>query len=262
MMDGEGESNTSAFPVGSGTILDSSGDQAQATTEKTTETPPADGTSPSAEPKPGEEKPAEEKPAEEAKPDPDAEARATARAVVPEAAAGYAINVPDNLKAIIGDAAGDPVIAAVRDHYKATGRTQGEMDDLFGTLAELQTKGFLPEPVDFAAELVKLGENGPARRQEVETFARSLKERGDIDEGEFTELMSLAPTAKGVTLIEKLRKMTGANGDIKPPTEGGAADGETEAQKEAMTMSRDPKYGRDRQFTADADKKWIEAFGK
>lgn len=180
---------------------------------------------------------------------------------MPDAADGYVMNVPDNLKGIIdpGKLAADPMIAAVREHFKATGRTQGEFDQLFDTLGTLEAKGFIPKPLDFAAERAALGDNGAARQGEVETFAKALKQRGDIDDAEFGELMSLAPTAAGVRLVEKLRKMTGDT-TIKPPGEGGDADPKAAAQAEARALARDPRYEKDRQFRAEADAKYKAAF--
>lgn len=201
-------------------------------------------------------------------PDPAAEAAAAAaaaRAVVPDTADGYSANIPDALKPFMPgiDAEAlkaDPMVATLREHFKAQGRSQGEFDNLFDSLGVLAGKGMIPKPIDFAAERTALGENGVARQAEVETFAKALKQRGDIDDAEFTELMSLAPTRAGVTLIEKLRKMSGASGDLTPPGDKQEGDGDTAEQKEARDMARDPKYGRDAVFTKEADKKWIAAF--
>lgn len=202
------------------------------------------------------------------KPDPAAEAAAAAtaaRAVVPDTADGYSANIPDALKPFMPgiDAEAlkaDPMVATLREHFKAQGRSQGEFDNLFDSLGVLAGKGMIPKPIDFAAERTALGENGGARQAEVETFAKALKQRGDIDDAEFTELMSLAPTRAGVTLIEKLRKMSGANGDLTPPGDKQEGEGDTPEQKEARDMAHDPKYGRDGAFTKEADKKWQAAF--
>lgn len=184
---------------------------------------------------------------------------------MPDTADGYSANIPDALKPFMPgiDAEAlkaDPMVATLREHFKAQGRSQGEFDNLFDSLGVLAGKGMIPKPIDFAAERAALGENGVARQAEVETFAKALKQRGDIDDAEFTELMSLAPTRAGVTLIEKLRKMSGANGDLTPPGDKQEGEGDTPEQKEARDMAHDPKYGRDGAFTKEADKKWQAAF--
>lgn len=215
---------------------------------------PDPGTSPSADP------PAPE-PVVDPPADPVAAAAAAARAVVPETADGYALNVPDNLKGIVNPEAlgADPMIKAVRDIFKAQGKSQGDFDTLFSTIGELEKLGFVPKPLDFAAERAALGENGQQRQAEVETFAKSLKDRGDITDAEFGELMSLQPTAAGVSLVEKLRKMTGSNGGPTPPTPDNA-DPQAAAQDEARAMARDPKYQTDRAYRQKADAAWVAAF--
>lgn len=119
--------------------------------------------------------------------------------------------------------------------------------------------GLFDAGLDPAAERTKLGDNAEGRQREVEVFGQALKARGDITEEEYGALLSLAPEAAGVTLIEKLRKMMTDNGQIKPP--GDAPSAEDAAKEEARTLAKDPKYGKDRGFTAQADRKWAEAFG-
>lgn len=186
---------------------------------------------------------------------------------MPDTAEGYALNVPDALKPYLGEAKDDPAIAAVRDHFKAKGYNQGQMDVLFESLGVLQEKGLMGAPFDAAVELGKLsegGKDGKARRAEVETFAASLESRGDLSKEEAAELKSLAPTAAGVSLVEKLRKLMGGAGEIKAPSGdvGGAADanGDNPAQAAARAASRDPRYGKDRAYTVEADKAWRTAF--
>lgn len=119
--------------------------------------------------------------------------------------------------------------------------------------------GLFDAGLDPAAERTKLGEGAEGRQRDVEVFGQALKARGDITEGEYGALLSLAPEADGVTLIEKLRKMMTNNGQITPPGDGPSA--EDAAKTAAKEMARDPKYGKDRVFTAEADRKWAEAYG-
>ncbi|MFC5374739.1 hypothetical protein ACFPIF_19440 [Brevundimonas faecalis] len=196
-----------------------------------------------------------------AKPEPTPEeAAAAARALVPEAADGYAVNVSDTAREKLGLTDGDPMVAALSKFAHENGKPQGWMDDMMEGAAALADAGLFDGAFDPAAEAAALGENADGRRREVEVFAESLKTRGEIDEGMYGELMSLSPTANGVKLIEYMRMQMGAGGDIPKPTEGQGASS-NEAQEEARTLSRDPKYGKDRAFTADADRKWMAAFG-
>lgn len=171
--------------------------------------------------------------------------------------------MPDGLKKLINvdGLANEPITKVIRDHYKAQGYSQGDFDKLFETMGELQAKGFLPDPIDFKAERAALGENGEVRQREIETWAKGLQSRGDITDREFSELMSLAPTAAGVTLIEKMRKMmNGAGGPQAPGEPVNPGSGDTEAQVEARALARDPRYGKEKRFTDEADRKWKSAF--
>ncbi len=188
------------------------------------------------------------------------EVAAAARAVVPEGVDGYAVNVSDTAREKLGLTDGDPMVEALSKFAHESGKPQGWLDDVMEGAAALAEAGLFDSSFDPAAEAAALGENADGRRREVEVFAESLKTRGEIDEGMFGELMSLSPTANGVKLIEYMRKQMGAGGDIPKPTEGQGAT-LNEAQEEARTLSRDPKYGKDRAFTADADRKWMAAFG-
>ncbi|HZL00475.1 MAG TPA: hypothetical protein VFC47_11310 [Caulobacteraceae bacterium] len=182
--------------------------------------------------------------------------------MVPATAADYTLNIPDGLKAYIVSPealATDPLLAAIREHFAAAKRPQGDFDTLFEALGVAQAKGLLSPPIDFKAQREALGENGAARQAEVETFAKSLKARGDIDDGEFGELMSLAPMAAGVRLVEKLRKMGNQPSGVAPPP--AAADNPASAaQAEAKAMARDPRYGKDSAFTKAADAAWQKAY--
>ncbi|MNU76975.1 hypothetical protein D3C71_665380 [compost metagenome] len=179
---------------------------------------------------------------------------------MPEAVDGYAVNVSDTAREKLGLTDGDPMVEALSKFAHESGKPQGWLDDVMEGAAALAEAGLFDSSFDPDAEAAALGENADGRRREVEVFAESLKTRGEIDEGMFGELMSLSPTANGVKLIEYMRKQMGAGGDIPKPTEGQGAT-LNEAQEEARTLSRDPKYGKDRAFTADADRKWMAAFG-
>lgn len=194
-----------------------------------------------------------------AKPEPTAEETAAAaleaaRAVVPEEAAGYAINLSDEAKAALRLADdGDPIVQGIRDHFKAERLTQGDFDDFLARAGKLAEAGLFDTGFDVAAEAVKLGENAEGRRREVEVFANALKEREGFDEEMHGELMSLSPSAAGVRLVEFLRKQMGAAGEIVPPTATSAATGPDALMAKYREMRADPQYESDRKFRAEAD---------
>ncbi|WP_138141233.1 hypothetical protein [Brevundimonas vancanneytii] len=214
--------------------------------------PPADPNAPPAEGAP--ETPPETPP----EPTPE-EAAAAARAAVPEAADGYAVNLSDDARERLGLTDGDPLVAELSKFAHAQGKPQGWLDDVMEGAAALAEAGLFDGGFDPAAEAASLGENAEGRRREVELFAESLKSRGEIDDGMFGELMSLSPTANGVKLIEKMRSLMGQNGMIPTPS-GAEPNGADALKAKALEMAKDPKYGRDRQFTAEANAAWAQAY--
>lgn len=205
--------------------------------------------------------PAAGAPPAEQKPEPTAEqiAALAAREAVPADAAAYAVNLDDASREALGLTDDDPLVAGLRKYAHEKGKPQGYLDDVLDAAAEMARAGLFDAGLDPAAERTKLGENAEGRQREVEVFGEALKARGDITDGEYAALLSLAPEADGVTLIEKLRKLMTDNGQITPP--GSEANAEDAAKTKAKEMAADPKYRTDRVFKASADKAWAEAFG-
>lgn len=183
---------------------------------------------------------------------------------MPETADGYALAENDFVKTYVPNAADDPAIQTLREHFHETGATQGEFNRVFDSLQVMVDKGIIPPPLNPEAEIAALsagGVDGRARMVEQETWLRSLQTRGDIDEEGFGELMSLVPTARGTRALEQLRKtMTTTN--VQPPGDKTTPDPAAEAQAAAQAMHSDPKYRTDRQFKRAADAAWREAFGE
>ncbi|MGH7020742.1 MAG: hypothetical protein ACREEY_12715 [Brevundimonas sp.] len=209
---------------------------------------------------PKESSPGAETPPAEGEPKPEPtpeEIAATARAAVPEAADGYAVNVSDAAREKLGLTDGDPMVSALSKFAHESGKPQGWLDDVMEGAAALAEAGLFDGGFDPAVEAAALGENADGRRREVEVFAESLKARGEIDEGMHGELMSLSPTANGVKLIEYMRRQMGAAGEIPKPT--GQAD-VGDAQTKARELRADPRYDTDRAFRATADQAWRDAW--
>lgn len=180
---------------------------------------------------------------------------------MPDTADAYRLEIGEGATKVLGDLSKDPALKTLRDAAKEKGWTQGQFNERIGqTIDILAEKGLLQANFDPAAELAKLGDTGKARQQEVTVFADSLKTRGDITDEEYGELMSLVPTAAGVSLMEKLRKMATPDGTI-PPGGGGATN--TDALKaEAAAMRRDPKYDTDPVWKGEADRKFMAAWSQ
>ncbi len=177
---------------------------------------------------------------------------------------GYQLAVPETLQAFVSGDASDPAWTALREHALVNKWDQGRFDDTIGVLQAFADKGLLEPVFNAEAETAALGEGGRARQEELTVFLSSLKDRNDIDEAMFGELSSLIPTAAGTRALEFMKKLSQPSGGPPPvPTvlPDGAQPGDTPAQAEARAMARDPKYGKDKPFTKDADARWISAFG-
>lgn len=234
-----------------------------------TPTPEGEAASPSTKPEPSPS--AEGKPEgdvkPEGKPEPTAEETAAAeaeaaRAAVHTEASAYQLNVDDEGKTALGlGGPDDPIVKGLTEHWAKTGKSQGALDDFLATAGELAKEGLFGTGFDPAAEAAKLGENAAGRRREAEVFAAALKARGDITDEEHGELMSLSPTAAGITLLEKLRGMMGEAGRIEAPTEA-APSGKEASLAKYREMRADPKYETDRKFRAEADRHFQAAHRK
>ena len=209
--------------------------------------------------------PEEQSPSDDGGPKPTPQEKAAAdaeaaRAAVHTEAAAYKINLPDEQRQALGLADdADPILKGVTEHFAAAGKSQGALDDFMATAGELAKAGLFGTGFDPAAEAAALGENAAERRTEIESFANAVKARGEIDDGEYGELMSLAATAAGVKLVEKLRGWMGEKGQIPTPDTATGGGDDVEAAK---AMARDPRYGVDRDFTKQADAAWQKAHRK
>lgn len=218
---------------------------------------PENGTPPASSP---DDKPSDPPAPKPEKPEPTPEeVAAAARATVHEKPDAYQVNLDEASREALGLGEDDPLVAGLAKYAAEKGKPQGWMDDALEAAAEMAKAGLFDAGLDPAAEAAKLGENAAGRRREVEVFAEALKARNDgFDDEMFGELMSLSPTAAGIKTVEYLRKMMN-NGNLTPPTNGG--DPADAAKEEAKAMTADPRYGKDRRFTKEADAKWAAAFG-
>lgn len=181
--------------------------------------------------------------------------------MVPDKPEAYAVNVSDEVKTGLGLVDDDPMVKALQAHAHENKKPQGWLDDVMEAAGVLNAKGLLDGAFDPAAELAKMGENGAAVRTEAETYAGALKERGEISEDAYGELMSLTPTAAGVELIRYFRKAANQEAGFDPP-EGGGVSSEEALQKKARDMAADPRYETDKAFRKEADALYIKAFSK
>lgn len=180
---------------------------------------------------------------------------------MPTGDASYQLTLPEGVEAFVPNAANDPVILKIAEAFKAAGKPQSAMNDIFGLVKILADGGAIQPPFDPAAETAALGDGGAALQQEQQTFLTSLKDRGELSEGAFGELMTLVPTANGTRAIQELRKLMTTNNDGAQLPNGQALDAKAQAQKDARDLAADPRYKTDRNFKKAADEAYKAAFG-
>jgi len=232
---------------------------------------PAPSPSPAADPNPNPSPAADPNPAPAADPSPAPEGSSTQpeksaspeelaeqarRDAVPEAPTGYEFKPSEKVVEILGDLGEDRAINALREVAKEKGWTQGQFEDRVTEVVNaLAEKGLFEPMIDLKAETAALGTDGAQRQAALLTRFEALKARGDIDGDMQEELAMLVSTAAGTKALEFL--LRGA-APVDPNVDG--ANVNSDPKEEAKALRRDPRYGKDRAFTKEADAKWLAAF--
>lgn len=127
----------------------------------------------------------------------------------------FEIKLPDTVKVPEGMElkidAKDPRLPAIRDMALKHGWSQEQVNDLVAFDAMQKIADHKAESDRIVAEDKKLGEKVTERKDAVLSWAKGLKEKGDISAEEFEEIRLTGGSAAGVSLLEKLiAKASGA----------------------------------------------------
>lgn len=98
----------------------------------------------------------------------------------------------------------DPRIPLVRAFAQEFGLPQEAVSKLVALDAQMQIEAYNAETARLAEENKQLGEKAGDRLKAVDTWAQGLKAKGEIGDAELAAVHSIATTAAGVTLLEKL----------------------------------------------------------
>lgn len=176
----------------------------------------------------------------------------------PETAEAYSFAPVDDLKPLFGeDLSKDPVIAAARvaahKHGLSNDQFAGFLNDVVGEAKKAGLIGKSEPAVDYDKEWPQLvpadKANLPeaerkaaakARLDTVQTFADTLKARGEIDDAMHGEFSILLETAAGVRLVEFMAQNLTAEKGIVFGGNNSAGDGYTMA--DYNRDSSDPRY--------------------
>lgn len=148
----------------------------------------------------------------------------------PGAPEKYEIKLPESIKLPDGvDIAKDPILEKMMPKMKELGISQAAFEGLVGSYLEAEL-GMIPDP---AKELEALGGANAPILADVASFVAKFPE------AEQAQLRSIAATAEGVKLIDKIRQMTGEK-SIPTDQTGNAPQGNPqELREQAMKIKRE-----------------------
>ena len=147
------------------------------------------------------------------------------------------------------DATENPIASTLVGWAKENNLSQGQFDDLVG---QLKTKAFEVmdgQNIDPQVEMQKLGPNGSALVNGMSDWARGLISKGTWSSDDWDEFKIMAGTARGVTMLSKLRETYEGRMPIETqPLEG------TPSKDELYSMVNDKRYREDPVFRQKVEK--------
>lgn len=153
--------------------------------------------------------------------------------------------------------ADDPLMTV----FRAAAHKHGIPQEAFqGIVSEVLAGIFegMPEPMDPAKELEKLGKNGQAVVDNVVGWITGLETGGTLSKDEADEMIRIGASANGIKALSKIMARAGE----KPIPLDSAPAGEGLPSKEELYAAvRDPKYQTDPAYRAKIDEQFKKVFG-
>lgn len=147
----------------------------------------------------------------------------------------------------------NPMAQTLVGWAKENGLSQAQFDDLSRQLQEKAKELVGGETVDAAAEMKKLGPNGGAMVNGMADWARGLIAKGTWGQEDWDEFKIMAGTARGITMLAKLREMY----EGRMPIETAPLDG-VPTKDELYAMVADPKYKTDAAYRQKVEKMFAQ----
>ena len=161
---------------------------------------------------------------------------------------GYKVELPEGIDAEID--AEDPMLVNFNEWATEAGLSQ----EAHSKLMEIYVNGLMEAQPSIDDEIKRMGKDAPQRINDFTSWAKT-----NFDESEFATLQSLATTAEGFGVLEKMRGMLRET-DVSAPDNVKSVDSTT---KEALyDLIKDPKYQESPEFRKDVEKKFEAFFGK
>lgn len=153
--------------------------------------------------------------------------------------------------------ADDPLMAVFRTAAHKHGIPQEAFQGIVSEVLAGIFEG-MPEPMDPAKELEKLGKNGQAVVDNVVGWITGLETGGTLSKDEADEMIRIGATANGIKALSKIMARAGEKSiplDSAPAGEG------LPSKEELYAAVRDPKYQTDPAYREKIDAQFKKVFG-
>lgn len=160
---------------------------------------------------------------------------------------GYEVVLPDDMVMEIPD--DDPLLNNFNDWANEAGLSQEAHSKLLGVYAS----SVMMQQPNIELEMKKLGNDAQQRITDMVDWGK-----GNLDEGEFATLQSMANTADGFKLLERMKSMTRETQVSAPDT---AQPVNTVTQEALYELIGDERYSSSPSFRAEVDQKFKDFYG-
>jgi len=160
---------------------------------------------------------------------------------------GYEVVMPEGIDAEIPE--GDAMLDQFNEWAANAGLSQEAHTELLG----LYVNNVMEQVPDVESEIKRIGPDANTRIESMVKWGRA-----NLNENEFETLQSLATTAEGFQLLEKMRSMTRET-QVSAPDTAKPASGLTAARLQEMVA--DPRYESSPSFRAEVEAKFREFYG-
>lgn len=160
---------------------------------------------------------------------------------------GYEVVMPEGIEAEIPE--GDPMLEQFNEWATSAGLSQEAHTELLG----LYVNNVMEQAPDVEAEIKRIGPDASTRIESMVKWGRA-----NLNENEFETLQSLATSAEGFQLLEKMRGMTREAQVSAPDTVKPASALTAERLQE---MVADPRYESSPSYRKEVEAKFRELYG-
>lgn len=154
----------------------------------------------------------------------------------------------------------DPAFVCAAKAAKSALLSKKQFDEFIISYME-EANNLLPEPVNVAGEMEKLGDGGEVMVQTNVNWVHSLKRNGVINQDQHDLLFDFGSTALGVELVNALRTNSGE----KPIPINASVNSGAKTPDECQAMIADERYRQDGpvgdSYRAEVDAEFVKTFG-